>query len=94
MRFGVGYDLDEYALVGLQLGEAEVNADRAKEFVPAPRRVSHAVQAAVELIDVLLFVFIAFGWLAVDGGLIGVDDALDECYLHVVLKYHEHGECR
>lgn len=40
---------------GLQLGEAEVNADRAKEFVPAPRRVSHAVQSAVELIGVFLF---------------------------------------
>jgi len=44
----------------------------------------------MKLIDVLASTFVAFGGLAVDWRMTGIDDALKEGSLNVILIYLEH----
>ena len=58
----VGHNFDEHAFVELELGESEFEADGAEEFViqfgPSLRRIFHALEMVMELIDVLTSILV------------------------------------
>ena len=56
-----------------------------EKLAPSTRRVFHAVEVPEEKVAVLAAVFVAFGALAVDGWLVGVDDALNEGNCNIIL---------
>jgi hypothetical protein len=72
------------------LGESVVETDGSDQFGPSARGIFHAVEMLMKLIDVLASTFVAFGGLAVDWRMTGIDDALKEGSLNVILIYLEH----
>ena len=69
----------------------EVLASLREKLAPSTRRVLHAIKVSEKKVAILDSVFVAFGALAVDRWLVGVDGALNECHSDVVLEDIEAG---
>jgi len=83
--------VDEDTLIGAELLHVEVLAGLREKLAPSARRVLHAVKVAEKKVAILASVFVAFGTLAVDRRLVGVDGALNECHSDVILEDIEAG---
>ena len=60
------------------------------QFGPSLRRIFHALEMVMELIDVLTSILVAFSRLTVDWRMTWINDALKKGYLNVVLMDLEH----
>ena len=78
----VGHDFDEHAFVRSELSESVFETDRAEEFGPSSRRVFHAIEMFMELIDVLTSILVAFSRLTTDWRMTGINDALNKGHLN------------
>ena len=58
------------------------------------RRIFHALEMVMELIDVLTSILVAFSRLTVDWRMTWINDALNKGYLNVVLIDLEHRQSR
>ena len=74
------------------MSESVFETDRAEEFGPSSRRVFHAIEMFMELIDVLTSILVAFSRLTTDWRMTGINDALNKDHLNVVLIDLEHRE--
>ena len=61
-----------------------------KSFGPSARRIFHAVEVLMKLVNIVTSIFITFGGLTIDRWMIRVDNTLDEGNLNVVLIDLEH----
>jgi hypothetical protein len=74
------------------LSESVFETDGAEAFGPSSRRVFHALEMFMELIDVLTSILVAFSRFKIDWRMTGINDALNNGHLSVVLIDIEHRE--
>jgi hypothetical protein len=76
------------------LSEYVFETDRAEEFGPSLRRVFHAIEMFMELIDVLTSILVAFSRITIDWRMTGINDALNKGHMNIVLINLLHRESR